>query len=82
LTTVGRNGGKPRTIEIWFVCYEGRPYLLAEHGAKAQWVRNIQANPKVQIQIAQYCFGACGRILDDARDRQEWQIITALARRK
>ena len=24
LTTVGRKTGKPRTIEIWFVTYEGR----------------------------------------------------------
>jgi hypothetical protein len=45
-------------------------------------VRNIQANPKVRIQIAQYCFNAYARLIDDARDRQEWQIITALARRK
>ena len=82
LTTVGRKSGKPRTIEVWFVRNGGRLYLFAEHGVKAQWVRNIQANSEVWIQIAQYCFGACGRILDDARDRQEWQIITALARRK
>jgi|SRR6266850_2697559 len=40
LTTVGRKTGKPRTIEIWFVSYEERIYLLAEHGLKAQWVRN------------------------------------------
>jgi deazaflavin-dependent oxidoreductase (nitroreductase family) len=82
LTTVGRNTGKFRTIEIWFVSYEGRLYLLAEHGLKAQWVRNIQANPEVRIQIAQHRFRARGRILDDARDRQEWQAVAALSRRK
>jgi deazaflavin-dependent oxidoreductase (nitroreductase family) len=82
LTTVGRNTGKLRTIEIWFVSYEGRLYLLAEHGLKAQWVRNIQANPEVRIQIAQHRFRAHGRILDDARDRQEWQAAAALSRRK
>jgi deazaflavin-dependent oxidoreductase (nitroreductase family) len=75
LTTVGRNTGKPRTIEIWFVSYKERLYLLAEHGLKAQWVRNIQANPEVRMQIAQHRFLAHGHILDDARDRQEWQAV-------
>jgi deazaflavin-dependent oxidoreductase (nitroreductase family) len=82
LTTMGRRSGKPRTIEIWFVRYKGRLYLLAEHGLKAQWVRHIQAHPEVRIRIAQYRFRACGRLLDDARDRHEWQIIIALSRRK
>jgi deazaflavin-dependent oxidoreductase (nitroreductase family) len=82
LTTVGRKTGKPRTIEIWFVTYEGRLYLLAEHGLKAQWVRNIQANPDVTIQIGRHRFRARGHILDDARDRQEWQAVAALSRRK
>jgi deazaflavin-dependent oxidoreductase (nitroreductase family) len=82
LTTVGRKTGKPRTIEIWFVSYEERLYLLAEHGLKAQWVRNIQANPDVRMQIARHRFRARGRIIDDARDRQEWQAVAALSRRK
>ena len=71
LTTVGLKTGKLRTIEIWFVSYEERIYLLAEHGLKAQWVRNIQVNPDVRMQIARYCFQARGRILDAARNRRE-----------
>jgi deazaflavin-dependent oxidoreductase (nitroreductase family) len=82
LTTVGRKSGKLRTIEIWFVVYQERIYLIAEHGLKAQWVRNIQANPEVTIQIARHRFRARGRILDDARDRQEWQAVADLARRR
>jgi deazaflavin-dependent oxidoreductase (nitroreductase family) len=82
LTTVGRKTGKPRTIEIWFVIYQRHIYLLAEHGLKAQWVRNIQANPEVTIQIEQHRFRARGRILDDAPDRQEWQAVADLSRRK
>jgi deazaflavin-dependent oxidoreductase (nitroreductase family) len=82
LTTVGRKTGKPRTIEIWFVVCQQHIYLLAEHGLKAQWVRNIQANPEVRIQIGPHRFLACGRILDDARDHQEWQAVADLSRRK
>ena len=82
LTTVGRNTGKPCTIEIWFVSYQGRIYLLAEHGLKAQWVRNIQANPDVTMQIGQNRFQARGRLLDDARDHLEWQAVADVSRRK
>jgi deazaflavin-dependent oxidoreductase (nitroreductase family) len=82
LTTVGRKTGMPRTIEIWFVISQQRLYLLAEHGLKAHWVRNIQATPDVTIRIKQRRFQARGRILDDVRDRQEWQAIADLSRRK
>jgi deazaflavin-dependent oxidoreductase (nitroreductase family) len=82
LTTVGRKTGTPRTIEIWFVISQRRIYLLAERGLKAQWVRNIQANPEVTLQIDQRRFKAHGHILDDARDRQEWQVVADLSRRK
>jgi deazaflavin-dependent oxidoreductase (nitroreductase family) len=82
LTTVGRKTGKPRTIEIWFVISQRRIYLLAERGLKAHWVRNIQANPEVTLQIDQRRFKARGYILDDARDRQEWQVVADLSRRK
>ena len=82
LTTLGRKTGQPRTIEIWFVMSQQRLYLLAEHGLKAQWVRNIQANPEVIIQLGQSRFQARGRILDDARDRREWQIVAEVSRQK
>lgn len=47
LTTTGRSTGQPRRIEIWFTVHEGRYYLIAEHGDRAGWVRNIAADPRV-----------------------------------
>jgi deazaflavin-dependent oxidoreductase (nitroreductase family) len=82
LTTIGRKSGQPREIEIWFVTYQGRFYLLAERGHQANWVRNIQANPDVSVRIKQHQFRACGRILDAEQDRQEWDTVADLARRK
>jgi len=82
LTTVGRKSGQPREIEIWFVTYQGRFYLLAERGHRANWVRNIRANPDVSIRIKQHQFRAHGRILDAEHDRQEWDTVADLARRK
>jgi deazaflavin-dependent oxidoreductase (nitroreductase family) len=82
LTTVGRKSGQPREIEIWFVTYQGRFYLLAERGHRANWVRNIRANPDVSIRIKQHQLRAHGRILDAEHDRQEWDAVVHLARRK
>ena len=52
LTTIGRKTGHPREIEIWFVKRDGRVYILAEHGYKAQWVRNILVNPSVTVTLS------------------------------
>jgi deazaflavin-dependent oxidoreductase (nitroreductase family) len=52
LTTIGRNTGIGREIEIWFVELNSRLYVLAEHGYKAQWVQNLLANPSVTIRLA------------------------------
>ena len=48
LTTTGRRTGLPREIEIWFTSRRGRYYLVAEQGERANWVRNIRAEPRVE----------------------------------
>ena len=50
LTTVGRKTGRVREIEIWFVERDGRLYVLAEHGYKANWVLNVLANSNSKDQ--------------------------------
>ena len=64
LTTTGRKTGLAREIEIWFVEREGHLYILAEHGYKAHWVRNVVANPSVTIRLAKRRWIAGGRVLD------------------
>ena len=82
LTTTGRVTGKPREIEIWFVESNGRFYVLAEHFHKAQWVRNIERNPRVRVRIGSQEFEATARILDEAGDRETWQTAQHLSREK
>jgi deazaflavin-dependent oxidoreductase (nitroreductase family) len=82
LTTVGRNSRLPRTVEIWFVVYQHHIYLLAEHGLKTQWVRNIQVNPIVWLRVKQHRFRARGRVLDAAQDHHKWRAISSLSQKK
>ena len=82
LTTTGRKSGLPREIEIWFVAADGRWYVLAEHFRKAQWVRNILANPRVRVRIDGVEYAASARVLDEEADVAAWRLAQELARTK
>ena len=82
LTTTGRITGQPREIEIWFVERGGKLYILAEHFHKAQWVKNIERNPRVRVRLGKREFEATARALDQKRDAETWQIAQQLEREK
>ena len=51
LTTVGRRTGQAHRIEMWFAARGGRLYLLAGSRERADWVRNLQANARVTVEL-------------------------------
>ena len=82
LTTIGRVTGQPREIEIWFVQSDGKLYILAEQFHDAQWVKNIERNPRVHVRLGARQFEATARVLDGERDRPTWLRVQQLAREK
>ena len=82
LTTIGRITGQPREIEIWFVESKGKLYILAEQFHDAQWVKNIERNPRVHVRLGARRFEATARVLDGERDRPTWLTAQRLAREK
>ena len=74
LTTTGRVSGEPREIEIWFALAGGTVYFLAGGGRRANWVRNIVADPRVSLRIGERTWPGTGRVVDDPAE-------DALARR-
>ena len=50
LTTTGR-AGCTQTVELWFACHEDTVYVLSGRGAGADWVRNIDRDPRVELRI-------------------------------
>jgi deazaflavin-dependent oxidoreductase (nitroreductase family) len=82
LTTTGRQSGQPRTIEIWFTCYQGKLYLNAERAYKAHWVINVIQNPRVHVRIKNQEFAGQARVLDRQQDGDLWQIVAELSRQK
>jgi len=51
LTTIGRRTGRPHRIEIWFAVHDGRMYLLSGGRDRSDWVRNLQANLRVTVEL-------------------------------
>ena len=68
LTTTGRRTGQPRMITIWFAAVGDRVYLLAGGRGEAHWVRNIEADPAVRVQIGQRTFEGRGRPVEGEDD--------------
>ena len=74
LTTSGRRTGQPHRIEIWFAVDAGRVYLMAGGRDRSDWVRNLQANPQVTVELAGETHAGTARVLqpgtpDDQRAR-------------
>lgn len=65
MTTTGRRTGRPHEIEIWFGTEDGRTlYLLSGGGDRSDWVRNLQAEPRVRVRFGEREVPATARILE------------------
>jgi len=57
LTHVGRRSGLPRQTVLEVVGREDGSYLVASgYGGRAQWFRNITAQPRVRFQVGRHRF--------------------------
>ena len=75
LTTIGRRTGRPHRIEIWFAAQDGRVYLLSGGRERSDWVRNLQANPHVTLELGDETHVGVARLLqpgtvEDQRARE------------
>ncbi|HJU51959.1 MAG TPA: nitroreductase/quinone reductase family protein [Acidimicrobiia bacterium] len=48
LTTIGRQSGRPRRLEIWWFRFENR-FIITGTPGRRDWLANIRANPAVII---------------------------------
>lgn len=79
LTTTGRRSGRPHRIEIWYVAEGDTLYLLAGGGRGSDWVRNLEAEPVVSVEVGEETRAGRARILegsDGAGDEEERRART------
>lgn len=85
LTTTGRRTGNPHEIEIWFVEYDGRYYLMSEFPERADWVRNIRHNPAVSFRVGSRSaapVAGTGRIVDHTQAPEVAAAVSRLMEEK
>lgn len=51
LETIGRKSGVPRRTPVGGRVIDNAYWIVSEHGNRAQYVKNIQANPSVRMRI-------------------------------
>ncbi len=53
ITVKGRRSGRDISLPVWFVLDEGRPslWLLPIRGSRSPWFRNLEADPRVRLEV-------------------------------
>lgn len=62
LTTTGRKTGLARVTPLQYELIEGVYHIGAVFGLKTDWVRNIQANPDVEVRVKNQRFLATATV--------------------
>ena len=72
LETTGRKTGRPRRTPVGNGLVDGTFWIVAEHGRRAGYVRNIEANPRVRVFVSGEWRSGTAAIVsgDDPRERQ------------
>jgi deazaflavin-dependent oxidoreductase (nitroreductase family) len=72
LETTGRRSGEPRRVPVGKALDGDTLWIVAEHGRRAAYVRNIEANPRVRVRVGRRWRTGTARVLegDDWRERQ------------
>ena len=67
LTTRGRVTGRDHEIEIWFATDDGHTlYLMAGGRERSDWVKNLQADPRVSVRIGDRVLAGSARVVEEA----------------
>jgi deazaflavin-dependent oxidoreductase (nitroreductase family) len=81
LETVGRKSGQPRRTPVTDGLDGDSFWIVAEHGRKAAYVRNIEANPRVRLKLGRRWRSGTARLLPEDDPRERLRKIGAARRR-
>jgi deazaflavin-dependent oxidoreductase (nitroreductase family) len=80
VTTIGRKSGEPRTVPLLYLREGDRVLLVASQGGSANhplWYLNLQADPKVTVQIKGEVLNLKARDATEAERAEYWPKLTA-----
>ncbi len=91
LTTTGRRSGRPRITPLQYEEIDGVIYVGAARGPRADWVRNINAEPTVEVRLGTRRFDGHAELTTDPaaiadflayRFRRHPRMVGAILRRQ
>src|SRR5215210_3338630 len=75
LETTGRRSGEPRRTPVGNGLDGDTFWIVAEHGRRAAYVRNIEANPRVRVKVGGAWRRGTAHLLDDDDPRERQRRI-------
>lgn len=70
MDTLGWKSGKSHRIEIWYVEFNKRYYIISEHGEGAHWIQNIQHNPNVKFSVSNKIIEGTARVVNSLAEAE------------
>ena len=77
LETTGRRSGRPRRTPVTNGLTDGVFWIVAEHGRRAGYVRNIEAHPRVRLRIGRHWRTGTAQLVPDDDPRERLRRIAA-----
>jgi len=78
LETIGRRSGQPRRVPVTRLLDGDTLWIVTEHGRKAAYVRNIEANPRVRVRAGRRWRTGTATVLPD----YDWRALQRRMRSK
>ena len=74
LETTGRRSGEPRRVPVGDGLRGEHFWIVAEHGRHADYVRNIERDPRVRVKVGRRWHSGTAHVLpdDDPLERLRW----------
>jgi deazaflavin-dependent oxidoreductase (nitroreductase family) len=77
LETIGRKSGEPRRNPVTNGLDDEVFWIVAEHGRRANYVRNIETNPNVRVRIGRRWREGTARLVPDDDPRKRLRYIVS-----
>jgi len=75
LETTGRRSGQPRRVPVGDGLRGAQFWIVAEHGRHANYVRNIEQNPRVRVKVRRRWLEGTAHLLPDDDPRARLQML-------
>lgn len=78
IETTGRTSGLPRRTPVGGRLVGATFWLVSEYGRRSDYVRNIEANPRVRLRLRSTWYAGTATLLDDDDPRERLRRLGPL----